>query len=127
MRRRYSENFDRDFRWFLLVRHHYNFDGKYPIDPPFDLRGVDARRAFQIYDSQGRLVPTRHPNIVQSLIRTKGSVNLHIREYAAGAHTGEIPHAEIRQWLSEVKSPYWVFNALNQQWRKMYITSQRGS
>lgn len=125
MARRYSERFDRDFRWLLSVRHIFSFDGKYPIELLCDPMGVDGKRAFLIYDSQGKLAATRHPNVLQALIRTKSSINLHIKEFALAAHTGEVPHSETREWLRTINAPEWVFVALDRQWRKLFRMRNR--
>lgn len=123
---RYSEQFERDFQWLLSMRHIFDFDGKGLAVIPFDKNGVTGKEAFRRYDSQGKIVPTRHPNIVQSLIRTKGSANLHVKQYAQGAVEGTIPHAEVREYLRLFGAPEWVFRAVDNQWRKMF-KKERGN
>lgn len=148
---KYSISFERDFKWYLLVRHLFNFDGSssyfkrtvqiykrkvgekeyqlqneipfatfketystmvsgysvktfsdgmffeyafipaaYPIIL-FDKNGVTGKEAFYQWDSNGKILSTRHPNLLLSLLKTKGSVNLNIKMYAEDRAKGSLP------------------------------------
>jgi len=50
---RYSKSFDRDFNWYLSVRHQFNFDGKEAYYDKkgsdlivYDKNGVDGKKSF---------------------------------------------------------------------------------
>lgn len=111
---KYSLNFERDFDWFISVRHIFNFDGSlnYLNRKGEDIivkdgRGVDGKKAFYSFDSSGKILPTRHPNILHSLLRTKGSINLHIKMYAEDRASGILPLFEFKELCEVLKAPDW--------------------
>lgn len=121
----YSINFLNDFNWYLKMRHIFGFDGaldKY--DVPFLSNGVDARKAFLKLDAQGKLVPTKHPNVLRSLIKTKGSINLHIKMYAEDRYNGLLPKVEFKQMCDEWDAPEWFSKAVENQ--KLKHLEQKG-
>jgi hypothetical protein len=176
----YSKNFIRDVRWYLKMRHQFNFDGKnnyttkwvdrytartdskdkpvfterlsfdtfkdrfpqmcsdngvYQYAPGeitthifnlvseqqivYDKDGVDGVEAFHSIDSIGKSIPTRHPNILKTLLKTKGSVNLHIKMYAQSMGEGTINKIEFRAWCIYCwQSPDWFRTAVEtQKWK----------
>ena len=118
---KYSKRFVEDFKWFLSVRHAFSFDGrldKYDIE--FDIHGVNAMDAFLKLDAYGKIVPTKHPNILKSLIKTKGSVNLHIKMYAEDRAKGILPKILFNDIIEEYKAPTWFVDAVENQKNKYY-------
>lgn len=91
MQKKYSDNFNRDFSWYLKYRHTFDFDGRLDRDIVYDKNGIDGKRCFFLYDSQGILKPTKHPNLVISLLKTKGSINLHIKMWKEDRYNGCLP------------------------------------
>ncbi len=86
---KYSERFNKDFKWYLSIRHIFNFDGQHTYINKkghtlvnYDPKGISGKEAFYLYDSHGIIKPTKHPNLLTTLLKTKGSVNLHIKMYA---------------------------------------------
>ncbi len=120
MARKYSKGFERDFNWYLTSRHRFNFDGHLDRDIEYDPNGVDGKRAFQLFDAQGRLVPTKHPNILRTILKTKGSINLHVKMYAEDRAKGRLPLIEFRGMCIEFKAPHWFREAVEQQKSKFY-------
>lgn len=118
---KYSKNFNRDFNWYLSVRDKFNFFGSEVVDIIYDRNGIDGKQAFYIWDSQGKMVPTKHPNILKTLFITKGSVNLFIKMYAEDRAFGILPK---ELFYSEVvlpfKCPDWFVNAVENQKVKYY-------
>lgn len=113
----YSKRFERDFRWYLKVRNSFTFSGSIitnksglPLEIKFSSTGIDGKQAYNIYDSTGKLHPTRHPNILTSLLKTKASVNFQIKQWAIDRSKGELSKIE---FLSDVpifcKKP-WTWN-----------------
>jgi hypothetical protein len=119
MKVKYSTNFIRDIKWYLKVRHDFNFDGKLERDIEYSNTGIDGIKAFFVIDSQGKYLPTKHPNIVKSLLKTKGSVNLHIKMYAEDRVSGLFPKFELIEFLNSIDSPEWVFEAIENQKEKL--------
>lgn len=109
---KYSANFLRDFNWYLKVRHVFTFDGQPERDIIYDRGGIDGRRAFYFFDSVGRLKPTRHPNLLKALLKTKGSVNLHIKMYKEDRLKGLLSPVEFRGMCIKWKAPKWFYNAV---------------
>lgn len=125
-RKKYKKHFLRDFSWYLSVRHRFNFDG---VDEHLakdgtplvqrDPGGVDAMRAFFEWDSNGKVLPTRHPNVLETVLRAKGSVNLHIKSWAEDRAKGLFPYKEFRAYCIRIKAPPWVREAVENQKLRM--------
>lgn len=123
--KKYSASFNRDFNWYLYIRSIFNFDGGDSTrhEVIYDKNGLDGRYAFFKWDSNGILLPTKHPNILRSLLKTKGSVNLHIRMYAQGRAEGTFPLIEFRAFCIKNKVPKWFAEAVENQKFKYYDTT----
>lgn len=113
---KYSENFNRDFKWFIRMRNTFDFGGKIPEKIAFDINGIDFKKAFHIYDSTGVLKPTKHPIALSKLLLVKGGVNLHAKMYAEDRATGLLGKLEFRAMcIFKFKSPDWFRKAVEQQ------------
>ena len=119
---KYSPNFERDFKWYLSMRSMFNFDGvssyynkKGEEVVQYDKNGVDGKEAFYQWDSSGKIKPTSHPNPLHTLLKTKGSTNLHIKMYAEDRASGLLPRNEFRAFCIKYKCPRWFFEAVELQ------------
>lgn len=124
---KYSETFERDFKWYLSVRRNFNFDGaaEYCNNTGEDIiqykkTGASGKEAFYLWDSKGVIKPTKHPNLLHCLLKTKGSVNLHIKMYAQSRADGTLPKIEFREWCNDWKAPAWFKIAVENQKGKYY-------
>ena len=115
---KYSDRYRKDFKWYLSVRNVFNFDGRHFVEVVHDRNGLDGLKAFYLYDSQGKLNPTRHPTMLQRLIKTKGSVNMHIKMYATGRADGTLPRPEFEEMAFSY--PDWFSKAVENQKYKYY-------
>jgi hypothetical protein len=122
-----NSNFDRDFKWYLSMRHIFNFDGsnfyfnkKGDNIIQYDKNGINGKEAFFQWDSNGKIKPTRHPNILKTLLKTKGSVNLHIKMYAEDRAECNLNKIEFRSLCIKYKSPNWFRNAVENQKMKYW-------
>jgi hypothetical protein len=120
---RFSNRFNKDFNYYLYVRHTFNFDGcneyfssKGVSIIQSDIKGVNGKEAFYLYDSQGVIKPTKHPNILHTLLKVKGSINLHIKMFAEDRAKGYLP----KILLDEMNLPDWIVNAIEKQKFKYY-------
>ena len=118
---RFSENFLRDVRWYFHMRHQFNFDGRPHREIVFDRCATTGLQAFHAFDSRGVLQSTRHPNILRTLIKTKGSVNFHIKMYAEDRASGLLPLPELRQLCQQWNAPTWFITAVENQKCKILI------
>lgn len=107
---RYSDNFMRDVRFYLQNRHKFIFFGGIVASPQFARAGISGVEAFRLFDSTGCRVPTKHPRLFIALMRTKKSVNWHIKEWADGFHDMfESITYYVRQF---VDPPSWIEGAI---------------
>ena len=120
-------NFDRDFNWYLRMRHLFDFDGvenyynKKGIEiVQYSRDGVSGRKAFYLWDSQGKIVATKHPNIFRTLLKVKGSCNLHIKMYAEDRASGNFGFTEFRGLCFKFRAPDWFREAVEKQKVKYY-------
>lgn len=119
---KYSQRFIKDITWYLSVRHQFTFDGvKDYINKrgesliQYSPTGVTGIQAFFVYDSQGKILPTKHPRLLQTLLRVKGSVNLHIKMYAEDLVACNWNKLEMRALCIKLKAPDWFRQAIEQQ------------
>lgn len=117
-----------DMKWYLSIRHRYNFDGtaeyftkKGESIIQYDPKGVSGFMAFATFDSTGRVKPTKHPNILHTLLKSKGSINLHIKMYAESMSQGLMFPFELREIAHEIKAPAWFMDSVNKQSDKYMI------
>jgi hypothetical protein len=113
---KYSDNFNRDFKWFIKMRNTFDFGGRIPLEVKFDINGIDFKKAFHIYDSTGILKPTKHPIALAKLLLIKGGVNLHAKMYAEDRGSGLMGALEFRAMCIYIfKSPDWFRKSVEQQ------------
>ena len=124
---KYSKNFERDYNWYLSVSHIFLFDGskdyfnKKGIELiQFDKDGKTAKECFYLYDSNGIIKPTCEPDKLKTLLKTKGSVNLHIKMYAEDRAKGNLPKIEFDKIIKEFDLPVWFIKAVEKQKHKYY-------
>lgn len=74
---KYSQEFERDFKWYLSVRYLFCFDGSAEYYNKkgqniinYDKNGLDAKKSFYLYDSCGKITKTKHPNLLHTLLKT---------------------------------------------------------
>ena len=122
-----KNNFERDIKWFMSVRNIFNFDGvhtyynkkgKELIVP--SRHGKSGIQSFYDYDTNGIISPTRHPNLLTTLLKVKGSVNLHIKMYAEDRAKCNMNKIELRALCIKYKCPSWFREAVEAQKVKYY-------
>ena len=80
---RYSENFLRDYQFYLNNMEKFNFCGE-KIEWPEDSSGLTAQECFWIFDTHGQIKPCKEKIQIESVLRCKKSINLHIKMWAEG-------------------------------------------
>lgn len=118
---KFSKRFNNDFSWYLKVRNVYNFDGHGPRTIQYDRKGLTGKKAFYYFDTYGKLESTKHPELLQRLLQTKGSINLHIKMYAEGRAEGTLPLNEFEEICENIKAPDWFYFAVERQKNKIYM------
>lgn len=86
----------------------------------YDKNGVDGVEAFYQFDSRGRIIPTKHPNILLTLLKSKGSCNLHIKMYAEDRASCNMSLIEFRALCIYFKAPKWFREAVETQKMKYW-------
>lgn len=125
---KYSKKFEKDYKWYLSVSDVFSFDGtkdyysKKGIDLiQFDENGKTAKECFYLYDTNGIIKPTCEPDKLKTLLKTKGSVNLHVKMYAEDRAKGYLPKIEFDKICTEYDLPSWFINAVENQKKKYYV------
>ena len=118
MSRRYSPGFERDYLFYLSNICNFSFAGtmqpKYKAIP--DPQGISAKEAFFFIDSSGKNKPCREPELLDSILLCKASVNFHIKMWAEGRAEGTIATHELRKdYKEEFGLPDWVIDAVEKQ------------
>jgi hypothetical protein len=116
---KFSKNFDRDWDWYFKYRDTFTFSGS----PPKKIEKGDkytAKEAFYLYDSQGKLVPTKEPELLQQIFKCKESINFQIKEYAQDRAKGYLPKIEFEIIKEEFELLSWMIEAVEKQKYKYY-------
>lgn len=109
------------------MRYFFKFDGvleyydkKGNLLIQYNRKGVSGKEAFHAYDSTGKIKPTKHPNLLRTLLKSKGSCNFHIKLYAEDRASGLFPLIEFRGLCIKYKTPPWFREAVEAQKYKYY-------
>ena len=116
---KYSKNFNRDYNFYLPNKGIFTFSGD-RVDVPVDMEnGVSCKESFRSWDSMGKILPTKEPELLKSVIICKKSINLHIKMWVEGY--GEMMEGvEFYMDLFQGEPPQWVENSfLKQLQRKL--------
>lgn len=117
--KKYSNSFNRDWLFLIANMRKFIFSGVDIIKFPHSLHGVDAKRAFQAYDSEGIISRTKHPKVVGMAINCKKSINFHLKLWAEGYNDCLIGRDEyLKEFLGAV--PEWVNDSFVNQRFKHY-------
>jgi hypothetical protein len=126
--KKYNKNFQRDVKWYLQMRNILNFDGcseyinkKGKSIIIYDKNGVSGIEAFFQYDSNGIIKPTKHVNLLYTLLKVKGSVNLHIKMYSEDRAKNILSLNELKELSETFKAPEWFYLSVEKQKSKYKI------
>lgn len=121
MAKKYSEGFERDYKFYYENRHVFTFCGT--LTPKHvaisSEQGKSAKEVFYLIDSTGKNHPTNEPKLLNELLNCKASVNFHIKQWAEGRADGTLPkyefcgEGETLQWdvkMVKHKYLYWLPN-----------------
>lgn len=87
-RKKYSENFERDWNWYNKYKDEFTFSGALPKDVEFDKDGKTAKECFHRFDSEGKLLPCSEPELLQQIFNCKGAINMMIKEWGTDLTKG---------------------------------------
>ena len=113
--RKYSENFNKMFLFFLMSHRKglLTFSGSEDFKVKLDLNAVDSKECFRKFDNgqysvkhkNGKKsikdIPTRHPNILYSVIKGKKSWGLWAKEWSLGIAECNFTKEEILTQFSD--------------------------
>lgn len=90
---KYSEKFERDWNWYYKWKDEFTFDGSPASGKVFGNKtfGKSAKECFYIHDSQGKIIPTNEPELLEQIFKCKGSINFHIKMWAESRAKGDLP------------------------------------
>ncbi len=114
---KYKPAFERDYLFYLQNRFRFKFAGCSIPVIPYQADGVDAKKAFWAFDSQGKLLPCREPELFSELVACKKSVNLHLILWAEGYQDCLIPISELMETF--IEPPDWVEESFRNQIQKI--------
>lgn len=118
---KYSNNFNRDYNWYLKYKDVFNFDGSYDKNLKENLiTGKTAKECFYKFDSNGKLIPTKQLNLLKQIFKCKGSINFHIKMWAEGRADGTLPKLDFDSIIKEYELLDWMIEAVEKQKYKYY-------
>lgn len=95
---KYSKNFERDYNWYLKYKSIFIFSGSPPKKIEIGYK-YTAKEAFYLYDSQGKLVSTYEPELLQQIFKCKESVNFQIKQWVEGLSDYSFPSIDVDRFL----------------------------
>lgn len=104
----------------LSNRHNFTFTGSNLKITEYSPSGKDGFQCFHSFESEGKLITTRHKNIFETLLRVKASLNFQIKEWAHDRASGLLPKIEFNKIIHEFNLPEWVVRAVENQKCKYY-------
>jgi hypothetical protein len=109
----------RDYIFYKNNINHFTFFGNYPPKIYYNKQGVDAKRAFFIFDTTGKIVSTKEPELFRDLIICKKSVNFHIKMWAEGYDEYTLLEFDINDIKQDYNCPEWVIKSIKNQAKKL--------
>lgn len=113
----YKTKFEKDYHFYFSNKEKFTFAGCTIQAPPYDKNGVDAKRAFFIFDSQGKIKPCSEPELYVQLMICKKAINLQIALWAEGQEDCLIPLSELLKEF--IDPPDWIEQAIRNQIKKV--------
>lgn len=99
--RKYSDNYERDYKFYLENIHNFDFCGtlspKYQAIP--DENGRSAKEVFYLIDSTGKNSSCNEPELLNALLLCKAGVNFQIRQWSECRVDGTLPLIELSKKL----------------------------
>jgi len=122
MKKEYSENFERDYNFYLNNLELFDFCGT--LLPKHraikEDKGLSAKEVFYLIDSQGKNKECCEPELLDKLLLCKAGVNFQIKQWAEGRFDATLPSVELERELQKINAPEWVSIAVERQKRKLY-------
>jgi hypothetical protein len=144
----YSENFNRDYEFYLKNIDNFKFCGTHTpkFKAVFDEKGNSAKEVFYNIDTYGKNIPTNEPELLDDLLLCKASVNFQIKQWAEARAEGTLSLSEfcgtgetpVLEWkivnneavpiyhtsiVAQYNLPDWVVKAVESQKAKFYKTN----
>lgn len=119
--RKYSQNFERDYNWYLKYKDIFVFDASARSDKVIHSPdGKNAKECFFIFDSRGKIAPTSEPELLESIYKCKGSINFQIKEWAEDRSKGWLGYNEFESIIKEFELLDWMVKAVENQKRALW-------
>ena len=141
----YSENFNRDYEFYLENIDNFKFCGTQlpKFKAIFNENGKSAKEVFYSIDTYGKNISTSEPELLNSLLLCKASVNFQIKQWAEARAEGTLSLSEfcgdgetpVLEWkmenntaipiyhnsiVAQYNLPDWVIKAVENQKVKFY-------
>jgi len=121
MENKYSNNFERDYNWYLKYKDVFIFDGSNNKELVEDLiNGKTAKECFYIYDTTGKLHSTKEVMLLNEIFKCKGSINFQIKEWAMSRADATLPKILFEDIIKEFELLDWMVKAVENQKYKYY-------
>ena len=85
--------------------------------------GVTAKKAFHSFDTMGKSLPTNEPELLESILKCKKSINLHIKMWIEG-YDDMMEDVEYYMKLFNGEPPSWVEDSFRKQLSRRQRHSQ---
>ena len=114
---KYSNNFERDYNWYLKYKDVFNFSGSL-INKDLvieNIQGISAKDSFYIRDSTGIIKATKEPLLLTEIYKCKESINFHIKQWAEGRAEGTLPLVDFNKIIKEYELLEWMIKGVENQ------------
>ena len=122
---KYSENFERDWNWYVKYKDVFTFDGRDRYTNKkgedlvvFDENGKTAKECFYLWDSNGKIEPCKEPELYKQILKCKGSVNFNIKMWAEDRAKGYLPKVVFSKECRDEQEKWFRERELEYDWQQ---------
>jgi hypothetical protein len=119
---KYSASFERDYNWFLKHKDVFDFDGTNSTADKvmYSDAGASAKECFYKYDTHGKTILTREPELLFQIHKCKGAVNFNIKMWAEDRGKGWLGRMEFQEIATHLELLPWMIEAVERQKTQQY-------
>lgn len=115
---KYSDRFNEDYNFYMHNIEILDFCGSHVDLVPQG--NTDVKKAFFLWDSQGKINNCENPELLRKLMITKKSVNLHVKMWAEGRLEMTLPKCDWEDIVKEFNLPEWAIKSCDNQMNIIY-------
>lgn len=111
---------EKRFHEYLKVYETTSFTGRNSLKIDYDINGFSALESFYSYETYGKLLETKEPNLLNKVLIGKAALDFTIKSWAEGLNDFCPCLWELTDWIKASNFPEWTAKAVINLHNKMY-------